>query len=259
MRTVALVAGLVIVFALSPSGADAAHEATVCGQLLEYVRAPSNDIRHGYAHVRLATPTGDTGVLFHDTNPSKAPSRIQPGATRQGAQICISGPYVHILGSSPYVSPYDLRLAPTGSLPGTSTTPVADGTPVRVCGAMSEYRAATVAAPGAIVVAGERFAISSDALVTIAAGAVVPQRVCLEGTWVRSETVGRLLTQLAVRFCPEHSSNFPPGEGCSDVSGVLPGTSTGDGRAAAVGPLMVAIGGALLVAVLRRRTTTRQS
>lgn len=251
MRTLALVVGLVVVSALSPSGADAAHEASVCGRLLEYVRAPSDDIRHGYAHVRLATPTGDTGVLFHDTNPTNAPSRTEPGATRQGAQICISGPYVHVLGSSPYVSPYDLRLASAGALPGTSTAAVADGTPVRVCGAMSEYRAATAVAPGAIVVSGERFAISSDAQVSIAAGAVVPQRVCIEGAWVRSETVGRLLTQLAVRFCPEHSSNFPPRQGCSDVGGILPSTSTADHRAADLGLLIAVIGAALLVLARR--------
>lgn len=123
---------------------------------------------------------------------------------------------------------------------------------------MSEYRAPTAVEPGAIVVAGERFAISSDARVTIAAGAGVPQRVCIDGVWVRSDTVGRLLTQLAVRFCPEHSSNFPPREGCSDVGGVLPSTSTGDEGPADVGLLIVTTGVVTLVVALRCRSATRQ-
>lgn len=123
MRSLVLLLGLVVTFAVAPLGerADAAHSASVCGRLLEFVPAPSDDLAHGYAHVRLSTATGDTSVLFHHTNPSNTPSITEPGSTQQGANVCISGPYVHVVGSSPYVSPYHLRLAPAGSLPSTST------------------------------------------------------------------------------------------------------------------------------------------
>jgi hypothetical protein len=127
--TTAIALGL----ALLPMGvrAEAAHEANVCGRLLEYVPEPSDDLAHGYAHVRLTTSSGDVGVLFHRINPSNAPSTIAPGATRIGATVCISGPYVHRVGFSPYVSPYILSLAasaaptarPITSLPSTGTAP----------------------------------------------------------------------------------------------------------------------------------------
>lgn len=126
-----LIAAIAIAMSVAflPSAAEATHQASVCGRLLEYVAAPSDDLAHGYAHVRLATPNGDTGVLFHHTNPTNTPSRIEPGATRQGANVCISGPYVHVVGSSPYVSPYVVRLAPAAALPGTSTALSAGGLP----------------------------------------------------------------------------------------------------------------------------------
>lgn len=126
----AIAIGMAVAF--MPSAAVATHQASVCGRLLEYVPAPSDALAHGYAHVRLAIPNGDAGVLFHHTNPTNTPSRIEPGATRQGANVCISGPYVHIVGSSPYVSPYDLRLAPAAALPGTSTAPREGGLPSSV-------------------------------------------------------------------------------------------------------------------------------
>lgn len=122
------------VFPTFDARADATHQASVCGRLLEYVPAPSDSLAHGYAHVRIATASGDTSVLFHHINPGNAPSRIHPGATRQGASVCISGPYVHVVGSSPYVSPYDLRLA---SLPSTSTAADAGG--FTVCGTLNHF------------------------------------------------------------------------------------------------------------------------
>lgn len=149
MKFMAALMGLAIPMALASLGsqAGAEHSASVCGRLIEYRPAPSTDIRHGYAHVRLTTASGDTGVLFHDTNPTNTPSRIDLAATRQPANICITGPYVHVLGSSPYVSPYDLRLA--ASLPNTSTAPalesgnvlfVAVATAVAVAGARLRMR-----------------------------------------------------------------------------------------------------------------------
>lgn len=123
MRPLITAIAIGIAIAFMPSAAAATHQASGCGRLLEYVAAPSDDLAHGYAHVRLATPNGDASVLFHHTNPTNTPSRIEPGATRQGANVCISGPYVHVVGSSPYVSPYDLRLAPAAALPGTNTAP----------------------------------------------------------------------------------------------------------------------------------------
>lgn len=146
MKLVAALIGLAIPLAFAPLGseADAEHSALVCGRLIEYRPAPSTDIRHGYAHVRLTTATGDTSVLFHDTNPTNTPSRIDPAATRQPANICITGPYVHVVGSSPYVSPYDLRLAPAG-MPNTSTAP-----------ALGSGDLALVAVAVAVVLAGAR-------------------------------------------------------------------------------------------------------
>lgn len=149
MKVMAALIGLAIPVVLASLGsqAGAEHSASVCGRLIEYRPAPSTDIRHGYAHVRLTTPSGDTSVLFHDTNPSNAPSRIDLAATRQPANICVTGPYVHVLGSSPYVSPYDLRLA--AGLPNTSTAPafesgnvlfVAVATAVAVAGARLRMR-----------------------------------------------------------------------------------------------------------------------
>jgi len=138
MRSLVFIFGLSAAFALAPLGssADADHQASVCGRLLEYVHAPSDNLGHGYAHIRLTTASGDTSVLFHHINPSNMPSRIEPGATQPGANICISGPYVHIVGSSPYVSPYDLRLAGVKSLPSTSTAP-AQGLAIQVLAFLS--------------------------------------------------------------------------------------------------------------------------
>lgn len=135
-----------IAVAFMTSAAAATHQASVCGRLLEYVAAPSDDLAHGYAHVRLATSSGDTGVLFHHTNATNTPSRIEPGATRQGANVCISGPYVHVVGSSPYVSPYDLRLASAAALPGTSTAPSEDRLPSSVVAVATALAVVTLSA-----------------------------------------------------------------------------------------------------------------
>jgi hypothetical protein len=72
------------------------------------------------------------------------------------------------------------------------------GTPVHVCGRMTEYRAPTTTQPGAITVAGEQFAISSDARQNVTSDATVGSDVCLAGKWFPSQTVGRNLTELTV-------------------------------------------------------------
>lgn len=130
MRAIILVA-LSVAFATSSLGsaANADHEASICGRLDEYQPPPSDNLGHGYGHVRLTTASGATSVLFHHVNPSNTPSTTQPGSTQKGANICISGPYVHVVGSSPYVSPYNLRLAGPKSLPSTSTA-LSDRSPV---------------------------------------------------------------------------------------------------------------------------------
>lgn len=123
----ALAVAIALVVGSAGLTAEATHSESACGRLLEFVAPPSNDIAQGYGHVRLATATGDKSVLFHHTNPSGTPSKTERGATDQGTNVCISGPYVHVTGASPYVSPYDLRLAtttgtpPVASLPSTAT------------------------------------------------------------------------------------------------------------------------------------------
>lgn len=124
----ALAVAIALVVGSAGLTAEATHSESACGRLLEFVAPPSNDIAQGYGHVRLATATGDKSVLFHHTNPSSTPSKTERGATDQGTNVCISGPYVHVTGASPYVSPYDLRLAttttgtpPVASLPSTAT------------------------------------------------------------------------------------------------------------------------------------------
>ena len=119
---------LALTIALIPSRADAAPQELACGRLLEYQPPPSDNLDHGYGHVRLSTATGDRAVLFHHVNPSNTPSRTEPGATQMGADICISGPYEHIVGRSPYVSPYDLRLAPAGGSCAVSISAVPTST-----------------------------------------------------------------------------------------------------------------------------------
>lgn len=114
---------------------EASHSESACGVLLEYVTPPSDNLAHGYGHVRLSAPSGDTSVLFHHINPTGSPSRTESGATVPGATVCVSGPYVHREGASPYVSPYDLRLAraaspvgaPVTSLPTTSSVGIETG------------------------------------------------------------------------------------------------------------------------------------
>jgi hypothetical protein len=72
------------------------------------------------------------------------------------------------------------------------------GTPVNICGRMTEYRAPTQTQPGSITVAGEQFAISSDARQNVSPNATVGSDVCMTGTWFPSQTVGRNLTELTV-------------------------------------------------------------
>src|SRR5687767_6559996 len=72
------------------------------------------------------------------------------------------------------------------------------GTPVHICGTMTEYRAPTQTQPGSITVAGEQFAISSDARQNVSPNATVGSDVCMTGTWFPSQTVGRNLTELTV-------------------------------------------------------------
>lgn len=68
-----------------------------------------------------------------------------------------------------------------------------------VCGPLREYRAPTATAPGSITVGSEQFAISSTAQQNIASGTTTPgTNVCLRGTWVMSQTVGRNLTEFTL-------------------------------------------------------------
>lgn len=64
-----------------------------------------------------------------------------------GANVCISGAYVHREGFSPCVSPYNLRLsagAPVTSLPSTSTLgPVIPGPVSTALGALALLGAAS--------------------------------------------------------------------------------------------------------------------
>ncbi len=121
-RSAIAVAVLSALFAPGTS-AQGAHSESSCGQVLDYVAPPSDDIRHGYGQLRLRTASGEVSIAFHHTNPSAAASRTEPGAVQRFANVCISGPYVHVVGVTPYVSPYDLRLAATATptaTPGTS-------------------------------------------------------------------------------------------------------------------------------------------
>lgn len=134
------VATLLLVLALAAE-VEAGHSEDVCGQNLEYQPPPSDDIRHGYGQLRLRTSSGEVSIAFHHTNPANAPSRTEQGATQRFVNVCISGPYVHVVGATPYVSPYDLRLAaspspvatpgkaPVTSLPSTTTSAVAVAPP----------------------------------------------------------------------------------------------------------------------------------
>src|SRR2546430_9147760 len=71
---------------------------------------------------------------------------------------------------------------------------------VNVCGALAEYRAPTSTVPGSITVGSEQFAISTDAKQDTAPGTTtVGAQVCLTGTWVMSQTVGRNLTDFQLR------------------------------------------------------------
>ncbi len=72
------------------------------------------------------------------------------------------------------------------------------GTSVNVCGVMTEYRAPTQTQPGTVTVGGEQFAISSDARQNVSPAARTGTDVCLTGTWVMSQTVGRNLIEVTI-------------------------------------------------------------
>ena len=126
------------------------------------------------------------------------------------------------------------------------------GTPVNVCGRMTEYRAPTQTQPGSITVAGEQFAISSDAKQNVSSSATVGSDVCLTGTWFASQTVGRNLTELTVT--PRTAT---PTGASGPVS--LPSTTTAPSAAASdtqTGALLVlalALAGLALIFLARLR------
>ncbi len=79
------------------------------------------------------------------------------------------------------------------------TAEAQSGTPVNVCGTLTAYRAAAAPLPGEVVVAGERFAISTDAArQNVHPAARAGTDVCLTGTWVMSQTVGRNLIDMTL-------------------------------------------------------------
>lgn len=203
-----------IVVAVAMSGGATYAAARQCGSITD---VSVSDLPSGGFVV-----IGDTKFLVGGVQPRNI--TVPFNDLRVGRLACAEGRFVAI-GAPKTFDLYDGSVVLVASLPSTATGAAA-GTPVRACGQMTEYQAATAAGPGSIVVAGERFAISSQARVTISSAARVGGRVCMEGAWTPSQTVGRNLVVLEVFSCPEHSSNFRPGPGCSGVLGLLPSTST---------------------------------
>lgn len=122
-RLIAGLAAAALAGAFLWSPADGSHQVSACGRLLEFVAPPGADAAAGLGRMRLATASGELTFLFHHDNASKLPSTTEPGATLLWATVCFSG--THVVSASPvradYISPYDLRVVPPGSLPTTST------------------------------------------------------------------------------------------------------------------------------------------
>jgi len=122
---------------------------------------------------------------------------------------------------------------------GASTSAEAQ-TATNVCGMLVEYRAPTATMPGSITVGPEQFAIDSRATIDMSSDTRIGSLVCLTGTWQRSQTVGRVLTDLRVRS--REASAVPtstPLEKCGVVTAYdfvnVPGTLSVDDVSFVVG------------------------
>lgn len=84
-----------------------------------------------------------------------------------------------------------------GSLGLMSSSAVAQtaGTPVAVCGTLTDYRAPQSNSVGSVIVSAEQFFISTDARPNVSPDAKAGTEVCLEGAWV-PHAVGRSLIEL---------------------------------------------------------------
>lgn len=120
------------------------------------------------------------------------------------------------------------------------------GTPVNVCGTLTAHRAAVAPFPGELVVAGERFAISTDARQNVHPAARVGADVCLTGTWVMSQTAGRNLIDMTLA---PRSAQMPS----TTTTTATPSASAADlGLAVA---LLVALAAVASAAIMRGRVT----
>lgn len=133
-------------------------------------------------------------------------------------------------------------------LPGTAHAQTA----TRVCGTMSEYRAPTASMPGSITVDPEKFSIDSRATIDVGADVRVGSAVCMTGTWIMSQTVGRTLTELQVRV--QVASATPSGTQAPSTAGsapsTLPATQTDKPASAPLDPVLGVVGAGVLVVAL---------
>jgi hypothetical protein len=105
---------------------------------------------------------------------------------------------------------------------------VASAESANVCGTLNELRMPTTNVAGSVVVGAERFAIATNARRTMDPAAKVGTQVCLTGTWIGSQTVGRELSDFTL--APQRLATAAPTTGAS--VGTLPSTTTTSNSAA---------------------------
>lgn len=224
--------------------ASAQSEQIFCGRILGYIAATATApgafviVKPGDA----PAPVGGTYIAI------TAGTQFQMPGT---AWVCVratpGGATVPVPGSPSGTTHTFVAFVPEGA-PGYQPEPTAtpSGTPVNICGRLTELTRPTQIATGFITVAGERFAISSGARQNISPAATVGSDVCLTGSWLMSQTVGRNLSDLTV---------------VPRATGQLPSTATADEptwpRGAGAVLFVTILTAAALVGLRRIRSASR--